>query len=895
MKSQVLILSKLCCISYEFRKRRMREAILVTMKLKLPVRLFRAVISVLSLIPSALYATYTVEQQVDTLADILAYTSTSDDVLFRLIEDLEISTLSNDMHGYSAGSWNFTSHSPDTLKSLIFKDNTVNLFNLSKNVSLEFLFLQDLSIARNTGFNAAISGHSNNTIAISNIKTVSVRENTTTDWYYGGAIETKKNGNLTLNNNGTVTFSENTALCDGGAIYGGEYSTITLSGNESVTFSGNSAPSGSGGAIRGNCATISLCNNDAVMFVRNTSSTASTYAPEGGGAIGGSNGTTISLSDNKTVLFSANTVYGSYFSHGGAIWGAKTTTLSNNGSVTFTGNRASSFRSAGGGAIEGSAIELRGNGAVTFSENTVSALNGYAYGGAIEGSAIELSGNENVTFSVNSVLSSDYHAYGGAIYAHGVKSDTMMLNNNEIVTFSGNLASSLNNNAAWEASGGAIYGNTIELIGNGAVSFCGNKVSGFSACGGAIYNRGNLSIRNNDSVVFEKNVEEASGTYRLRSIYAGGVDSSISLSAAEGACIEFRDSVYINSANSGSTVELNADYTDDAGTTTRQTGDIIFTGKYTEQHLNELLADVGQGRTATAEEILNSRTTEVKALTNLYGGRLRVEDGAVYKGYGISAHEGSLSTILVKDATLEQREYGVILNAGTRLQVEGAGSICGNVEIRSGAEMRVEGSVSLDGGLTLRSHKSAAVITGTTLSGCCMSGSSGRMQNVLLEAVGDAYGISGVTMESVTFSAALTTLTMSDVSFDTVCSFSVGEEGTIILSNATLCLTLPTVGNEDGIFRVDLINLFHCKVEGDLTLDLDTDSLVAAGYTGVELDFGNGANEDYSNLTLSMTGAIYEGTMGNVAGFTLASVPEPTTATLSLLALAALAARRRRK
>ncbi|MBR4107831.1 MAG: PEP-CTERM sorting domain-containing protein, partial [Akkermansia sp.] len=91
-----------------------------------------------------------------------------------------------------------------------------------------------------------------------------------------------------------------------------------------------------------------------------------------------------------------------------------------------------------------------------------------------------------------------------------------------------------------------------------------------------------------------------------------------------------------------------------------------------------------------------------------------------------------------------------------------------------------------------------------------------------------------------------------------------------------------------------LSHLFQCTVEGDLNFDVDTEALVAAGYTGVELDFGSDADEDYSNLTLSMDGATYEGTEGNVAGFTLPTIPEPSTATLSLLALAALASRRRR-
>lgn len=69
--------------------------------------------------------------------------------------------------------------------------------------------------------------------------------------------------------------------------------------------------------------------------------------------------------------------------------------------------------------------------------------------------------------------------------------------------------------------------------------------------------------------------------------------------------------------------------------------------------------------------------------------------------------------------------------------------------------------------------------------------------------------------------------------------------------------------------------------------------VLTAGYTGVQVDLGSSATEDYTGLTVYMNGADYDGMEGNVAGFTL-TVPEPATGALSLLALAAMAARRRR-
>ena len=777
------------------------------MRLHLPSRLFRDVIALMVAVPSALYAAYTApteivipelyttEVLVDEVSDISAYANSADAIAFRLIEDVGISALDDVLMESGLGSFYFTSHAPEALKSLSFSDNTACLFNVSAEKFLEFIALQDVSFNRNTG-----------------------------------PIHGEENSTITLNCNEAVTFSENTSSSSGGAIYGGKDSTIMLSNNDMVSFSENTS-SGSGGAIYGGKdSTIMLSNNGTVSFSGNTAS----Y----GGAIYGRSysSSTITLSNNGMVNFSGNTA--SY--SGGAIYGDARSriTLSNNGEVTFSGNTASGSTNGSGGAIYGSSSSSR----------------------------ITLSDNDTVTFSGNTASCT-----GGAIY--GDYKSTITLSNNGMVTFSGNTAS----------QSGAIYGNyksTITLSNNGMVTFSGNTASSY---GGAIYSGSNLHIRNNDSVEFAGNVEKSGSTYRLRSIYVyGGSGDVVSLSAAEGKSIIFRDSVYIDS---GTTVDLNADYNGLA-----QKGDILFTGATTEA---DLLAV--KGSAGTAEEILNSRTTEVLAMTNLYGGRLRVEDGAVYQGQGITVHEGSEATVRVKDATLNHKGYNLSFASGTALEVEGSSTISGNVVLNDGAAMSVSGTAALDGGLSLKSGATAASLEGVSLISGQVSGNgeSARMQDVWMEAVGEAYGISGVAMENVHFSAELATLTLANVSFDTDCSFSVGAEGSIILSDATLRITLPEAG-DGGIYRVDLSHLFQCTVEGDLNFDVDTEALVAAGYTGVELDFGSDADEDYSNLTLSMDGATYEGTEGNVAGFTLPTIPEPSTATLSLLALAALASRRRR-
>jgi len=637
-----------------------------------------------------------------------------------------------------------------------------------------------------------------------------------TAFYYGGAIYGDSN-TIELSGNGSVEFIGNTASDDGGAIYG---STIELSGNDSVTFSGNSASSSAsdayGGAIYGS--TITLSGNGSVTFSENTASSSSSYYSDAyGGAIYGDDDSTITLSGNGSVEFIGNTAS----DEGGAIYGGSNSTieLSGNGSVTFSENTASSS----GGAIYGdyySTITLSDNGSVEFSGNSASSSGGGAIYGAGD---ITLSGNDSVAFSENTA------AQGGAIYGH------ITLSGNDSVEFSGNTAEiggairgthtialsgngsvTFSGNRASYDGGGAIDGaGDITLSGNGSVTFSGNTVfdSYNDTHGGAIRGYGNLSIRNNDSILFEKNAEIRVGTYRLRSIYAGGSGDVISLSAAAGKSIEFRDALYIDF---DSTVELNADYTDAEGVMHKQTGDIIFTGKYTEAHLNALLEAAGVGRTATAEEILNSRTTEVQAMTNLYGGRLRVEDGAIYKGYGITVHEGSAATVLVKDATLNHAGYDLVFHAGTTLELVGDNAASANrlqmhtgssLIFRENAGLVLDGTLNVEGTGTLQLENgslSAHKIDGT--GGISITG--GRLE---LQDDTDALAVDGaVSISNTTLSGNWCGegLTVDGV------SVTAGSE--ISLNNLTLKSVLSNegalvLGGEVSIAREDV----DCVVGGE--------------------------------------------------------------------------------
>lgn len=645
---------------------------------------------------------YTVVE-VNSAEDIVNH-SGGNNVAFRLTEDV---TISGRKEHLSTSNILFTSDSPENIVSIAFKEHT------------------------HTGGHGGVF-YNESTIAIMNFSKVHFEEAIVNAdaGVSGGAIY---GGNITINNNGSVTFRELSALSYGA----------------------------SGGAIAG--CSINLSNNGSVIFCDNSTSAtelytigATTYSS--GGAIFDSD--VIKMEDNSHVVFNGNsvTVEGNdTYAYAGAI-DAGATTLHNNAHVIFQNNSAtasaiigdSAFESyyygyalSHGGAIESRSISsettLNNNGHVEFRGNSVtsrimsaeSVWDAYndglcsadARGGAVHiwghlggDGILQLHNNKSVSFCENSASASvvnNFHigstltyAYGGAIYG------CVTLINNDNVEFINNstTASGTSNSGSDIVSyayGGAIYGrhNTITISSNSSVTFSGNSVEATGnnrshVYGGAIYIAGNLSIRNNEAVLFEKNAEITNGTYRLRSIYAdSSIDKVISLSASEGKNIEIRDSIYIGS---NSKVELNADYTDSDSRTHKQTGDIIFTGAYTEAHLMEMKGGIA----GTAEEILASRTSEVYATTNLYGGRLRVEDGAIYKGWGITVHEGSAATLILKNGELNHVGYDITISSGSTLSVLGESTItAANLIIQDGGTMQLA--------LDMSQTDSAAVLTTT--------------------------------------------------------------------------------------------------------------------------------------------------------------------------------------
>ena len=644
----------------------------------------------------------------------------------------------------------------------------------------------------------------------------------------GGALMVEKK--LSISNNAEVYFTKNYAEDAGGAIYitSNNSASGVIENNGRIVFQEN-ASDGDGGAIR-TYGTLDINNNGTISFLKNT-------AVESGGAIRG----TANFDGNNHIEFIGNSANGS----GGAMSGGS---VNNSNSVVFSNNTAH----ASGGAISGGS--LSGNLSVLLNNNIA-----YADGGAISGGS--LSGNQNVIFRDNIAYTN-----GGAM------SGSVTIRDNHSVSFTNNTASD---------DGGAIYGgryNSVNLSGNNNLEFIGNKSSGY---GGAIYSdsqgyvairdndnvtfRGNiansaggaiagidyfsLSIRNNNQVLFERNViGYSSSGYELRSLYT---IEDVALSARAGGEIRFNDSVYIYAP-----LDINADYTDADNKVHKQTGDIVFSGQYTVQHLNEFLA--ASGREATDEEITNSRTSQIYGTTTLHGGSLKVESQAILETRGgLKVTANSNASVKVDNASLNANKSDISF-AGGKLEVSSNAIVnAAKITIGNGATLAA----------TLSDSAAANLTTTFTL--------NAEAPSVFNSAIGGE--ITGA------LSLGAGSSLMADGAH-----IQMGEASSLTLASSSeekIFLWLST-GVEFGID--DNIILFSDVSSLSITLDGVSQSLSSPIYANRIFD-GDWVNE---NTTLHFEDSVLY--VQNV-NYVNRVIPEPCTTALSLLALAGLAVCRRRK
>ncbi len=515
--------------------------------------------------------------------------------------------------------------------------------------------------------------------------------------------------------------------------------------------------------------------------------------------------------------------------------------ITGNAGVLFRGNRARN----NGGALynqSNSTLSISNNqGDVSFSGNSAE-----QYGGAIRGQAsstIALDNNRGtVSFTGNHVLRTDVTSvYGGAISLDS--NSTLSLSNNDSISLSDN---SVQTNSSAYGGAVAMYKSTLNITGNiNGVSLTNNKVtaiktgswgSGVSAVGGAVYGKA-VNIRDNTGkVLVQNNVAEAqsNGTAMGGAIY---VEESLRITG--NAEVEFRRNVQ-QSSNQTILRSVYVDSKSAAGAldlSAAAGGSISFYDSlYAAPNGTSyaLTADFNRESSATGSIIFSGKYAESDLLS--------INSTATAEEIAASRTSTIETAVTVHHGTLSVEDGAVLQSKGMSVADRAA------LQLKDGIlEMLDSTSLNLSGMLLAE-------------------GSNAMSANEVVVADGATFRLtlSEANREAPSARAA-----------DTV----VGGRALIALSASALTY--------DGTYTVQF-NSMESLAEGRyVVMDFSGSEMIKApewstagvSVTGLGAGDSFGWSDDGTKLYLVHTFAL----------------PEPTTVTLSLLALAGLAARRRRR
>ena len=502
------------------------------------------------------------------------------------------------------------------------------------------------------------------------------------------ALDISDNQSVNIQDNKQVIDDQSASNKHGGGIFRIYNSCVDMNNNGSISFIGNEVNS-----------TKNHTNAPNSMFVYESSTTSSWTYEEAYD--------TFDMNNNGNVIFQANKLiheqgagYGGAMKlqgacdlnknfKGGAYYCITTVNWMNNTNVSFDGNILKTKTYAHGGALHLNKVNhtISGiTGTVSFNNNMSSSDTETCYGGAIyvddADTRLNIVGNNKVEFKGNTAIAKgdSAKAMGGVIYSYGNK-QILKINNNVNVLFSGNGV--IHETKDSDIKGGAIYG-------------------GFTT-----------EICNNKEVIFEKNYEKGANNILLRSIYVEGGD--LKLSAAEGGHMTFNDTIKVASkewsgwytyepgeryawiGHDGSDIQYNGykygtkyaagEYGGNLilNEGEKQTGKIVFSGKHTQTHLEE----IAKTEITNADVITASRTSVVEGTVTLYAGTLSLQDDAVLQA----------TELIVKDgATLEAVRTDDVAAVVFSLGAEEAALLSPAATLAAGLVLEEGAIVNLEGG-----------------------------------------------------------------------------------------------------------------------------------------------------------------------------------------------------
>lgn len=706
----------------------------------------------------------------------------------------------------------------------------------------------------------------------------------------GGAVYLAGGATLSISNNGTegvigmgnVSFSKNEVStvgtgggqAQGGAIYADSNASLNICGNTgSVTFSYNKAAEG---------AALFLCSGSTSKLNSNTGKVefSGNTASERGGAIFAQGAVFI---ENNTggVMFSGNSA-----THGGAIYAENRVDINeNSGGVEFSGNTAIGY----GGAIYAKEdISLSYNaGGVRFSENEATGTgSGYGNGGAIYAAE---NVNIDITHNQTEVLFANNNSQTGAIHL----AEGAILNisdNSAAVTFQDQSSTSLYGEA----------GSVAHISNNDSLSITKHEILYSSAVctAGELYiegNRGNISFSDN-SVLFES----LGGVFTLT-----GTKAKLSISGNTGSISATRNYVAgkggVIYADSTATVEIcdNADVVFTENDSRKGAAAIDIQGSL---YICNNTGTVIFGNNRVYDEATNTTTllsisvAGQASFTAAAGRSIEFRDSITVGSTDVAQP----ALILNKDSAAGDTP-GDIVFTGQYTDTYAAESLT-PINTEASRYSRVQGDTLLHAGRLVISH-------GATLAGDTLTTTADKGATIVLHEGGtlaqeevvissgsilQAGAGTATTIQSIAESPA--ELTLEDVVISTpVCGYLDG--GTLIMeSGSTYTMNGGILDLEGGTLTLNAVAtqptyLFLHSAQSPVMLGGEYVLLLFSGVSELTVN---------GEFLFSLAGQVY-GTEQlsydanqHVVYLHGINIPEPATVTLSLLALGALAARRRR-
>ena len=759
---------------------------------------------------------------------------------------------------------------------------------------------------------------------------------------FGGAIYASEEVSIT--GNGDVTFTGNTAsssspsyyaYSSGGAIHAG--GGVSITGNADVSFSGHHADE-SGAAIA--ASGVSISGNKDVSFTGNY--TENGY--HGGGAIRGQQDVTIN--GNETVNFTGNSacVGGAIYAPGGDV------SISGNGDVTFTGNFTSSYYSYSfsyyGGAIYAlnGGVSITGNETVCFEKNYERENSTYRLRSIYAGGKLNLSAKTGGQISFydsvrggTTALNADYtdadgitqQAKGTIIFSGQYTKthlDAILEANNE-----GRVAtdSEILNSRTTTLGVTTLYGGTLQVVDGAILDTASLSVAAGSSASVLLRDaglNGTISFGTDTSLELQ-GANTTTGSLTL----GNAVTLTVTLdnSHLETAALTLTGSVSTGTLS----LNLNVDEERAAGMyRILSAGSLATEAAWTAENVS--VQGGGAAAEATFDDLLWLNGT---LYYYAYGTGLKVDNNThlVLEGSSNSVaaavEVAAGSTLVMKSSGYVARSSmvnGTLAFADTDAFTEtlsGSGSVqATDSQVTVGKISGFTGNLQVEGkgaGLSIAEGSYTGAGTLNVAGGTLTFGAKG---NITLNAGGRLElqswddAVAGVTANNITVSAGATLAAKAGVaalgdmpeisnhglSVDLSCTRLTLEAGATLdaegacfdLNNGMLTLAVTPDASE----KIELVLAGNAVYTGSeqVVLFLNVGKAVftygEAGTTSGSLKMLDAADYFTGAGINEATQLVYDQGSGTVYLQGVVTIPEPTTATLSLLALAGLCARRRR-